>query len=89
VWGTPFGGEQGLARSQPEFLVADSEAELPLEDVEELVLGVVDVQRRRVAARREVLEQAGPVAAFVAAHADVTSVFSGTRSRSGSSASAT
>jgi hypothetical protein len=65
--GHALGGEQRLGRCQPQFLVADAEARLTLEDVEELVVGVVDVERWRVVTRREILEQAEPVASLLAA----------------------
>ena len=68
--GHAFGVEHRLARSDPELLVSDLEANLALEDVEDLVLGTVDVKRWRVAARRESLHHGNPVASLLAAHPD-------------------
>ena len=52
------------ARAEPELLVADLEDVLAVEDVEELVLALVHVQRR-VYHRRHFLEQAEAAAGLL------------------------
>jgi hypothetical protein len=53
------GGERCLACADPEVRISGTDAQLPFEHVEELVLRPVDVERRRVSVRRERLECQG------------------------------
>jgi hypothetical protein len=57
-------GEQSLARTDTELLLADLEPKLALEYVEDLILRPVHVERCRVALRGKRFDQGDPILAF-------------------------
>ena len=64
------GGEQNLPRPRAKLPLLDSEPYLAREHVEDLVLGPVEMQRRRVALSRTVLEHRDAVRPVEMADAD-------------------
>jgi hypothetical protein len=72
--GKTFPRQVRLAGSEAPRLAVLEQHELALEDVEALVLGVMNVVRRRIAAARQRLHHRDPVAAVLVGYGKVASV---------------
>ena len=70
MWDAPFWNDERLTGASAQRLAADPEPQIAFQEMEDLVLAPVDVERRGVAVRGLVLQHGNPVRSVIGGEAD-------------------